>query len=220
MSNNQAGQQAQPTAYQQAEAVFAKGIAEATTRVQMAIDGAQRAALQKKAKQQKAEMEAEDEAGEIRFGIGYHQAPPEHEAGAEPEELTFEEKEKQAKDDILKQIEKHKEAVGDTHFDAGKEVVEVNPEAGSDVYGGRIIGVNDQFVALSHGRKIEIHKIADLKPNMMYDGRDVWRKPSDILTLGNTIDIKYRDGKAAVANVQEQQQEKQQERVLQKGISR
>ncbi len=126
----------------------------------------------------------------------------------------------QAADDIEQKIEAHRESVHEHHFDKSKPVGEGSTADRAWVHQAKVIASNDVFVALSHGRRIEIHRVADLMPAMKYDGREPWRYPSDILQKGNIMDIRYKAGVATMANVREQQQERQQEIGRQGGLSR
>lgn len=221
---NTAVQQVQPTTYQQAEQAAAQGVRDALVRVQQVIDFAQRDAIQKKEKEKKAEIDAKEEAGGIRFGLAHHQLGQNRGSSSAPKK-TYEEIEAEAAEDIEKQIEAHKanvtEQAGVGYLDAGKPVVMGNTADNAQIM-GRIIAANEVFIAVSHGRNIEIHRVENMKLNMMYvGGKDSnSKKLLDVCVPGNMLELKYKDGKATTANVIEQRQEKQQEKVLGKGFSR
>lgn len=171
----------------------------------------------KKEKEKGELLERADEREQVNFGAP-PQAEPAHMGG--DDELLELIMIDQAADNIEQQIQAHRAAVGVNHFDSSKPIGEGSTANNAMVSHAKIIGANDVFVALSHGRRIEIHRVADLMPSMKYDGQSPWRYPSDILRNGNIMDIKYKDGVATIANVKEQQQERQQEVARQGGLSR
>ena len=171
----------------------------------------------KKEKELQEELEAQEEKEQIVFGLP---KPASIAIELSPEDIELAILINAAADNIEMQIAAHKMAEGENHRDTYKPIAEGSTKDGSEVYSGRIVGANSVFVALSHGKNIEIHRLKDLMPNMRYDGKDPWSCPSQILANGNVMDIKYADGVASVAHVTEQRQERQQELVRTRSISR
>ena len=204
---NTAVQQVQPTTYQQAEQAAAQGVQDALLRVQQVIDFAQRAAIEKKEKEKKAEIDGDDFDGGIRFGLAHHQIGQNRGSSSAPKK-TYEEIEAEAADDIGKQIGAHKrnvtEQAGVGYLDAGKPVV-LGSTADNAQIMGRIIAVNEIFVAVSHGKNIEIHRFENFQNLMYVGGKDnSQQKLSDVSVPGGRLrkrKIKHVKPVAVVATV-------------------
>lgn len=173
---------------------------------------------QKKEQEKAGALERQEEREQISFGMSAPTPEPAHMGG--DDEFLILTMIDQAADDIEQKIAAHRDSVHEHHFDKSKPVGEGSTADRAWVHQAKVIASNDVFVALSHGRRIEIHRVADLMPAMKYDGREPWRYPSDILQKGNIMDIRYKAGVATMANVREQQQERQQEIGRQGGLSR
>lgn len=122
---------------------------------------------------------------------------------------------------IHSQIEAYIKQVGNTHFDSAKPIVHADTSDFNEVCDARIIASNSEFVAVSNGRKIELHRIANLFDTLEYDGpKEAQPHYSTVFAAGNVLNLKYKDGVACFAKVNDMSQERQREIGKNKGISR
>lgn len=185
------------------------------------LENSRLAEKKKKEKEEKEELEEEEEKDQIAFGLPEPQRQSQENVQTiSGEELLLAILIDEAAEDIEQQIEAHRATLDPNHFDRSRPIGEASTGDRAETCGGRIIGANDVFVAVSHGRNIEIHRLANLLPNMQYDGKNPWHRPHEILEKGNLLNIRYKNGVAAFANVIEQRQELQQENVRQNVLSR
>lgn len=122
---------------------------------------------------------------------------------------------------IHTQIEAYIAHVGNTHYDSSKPIVHADTSDFNEVCDARIIASNSEFVAVSNGRNIELHRISNLFDSLEYDGpKDLHPHYSTVFAAGNVLNLKYKNGVACFANVKDMSQERQLEIGKNKGISR